>query len=71
MRGIISQDEVAIWDERLLDSIRESLPELRVLLGDMEAVLETEVYRYYHGSMKVFGYQEYTERALVIFLADC
>lgn len=66
MKSIPSND-VWLRDQRLLDTIHGELPALTMLLEDMDDALEAGVYRYYHNSVKIFDYQEYTGRALEIF----
>lgn len=54
-------------DQHLLDAIKAHLPRLEELQKDMEQQLEAGIYRYYHASFKIYGYQEYTRRAVAIF----
>ena len=63
---ILTQEQLMARDNRLLRAIQQRLPALEELLDDIDGHMEGAVYRYYHGSFKIYGYQEYTERALVI-----
>lgn len=50
-----------------LDAIKARLPQLEELQDDIQQQLEAGIYRYYHASFKIYGYQEYTQRAVAIF----
>ena len=51
-------------DKQLLDNIKQKLLQLETLLEEMSGhwVYEDLVYRFYHGSFKVYGLQEITLR---------
>lgn len=53
-------------DNRLLQAIKQRLPRLEEVLHDMEKYMEAGLYRFYDGSFKIFGYQEFTERACAL-----
>lgn len=51
-------------NEELLKSIKERMPVLKELWDDMEKAraYEEGIYRYYHGSFKVYRMQEWTKK---------
>jgi hypothetical protein len=55
-------DEGVTNEKQLLANIRQRLPELKRLLGTINEHwgMEDGVYRFYHGSFKVFGLQDLT-----------
>ncbi|MGH7293673.1 MAG: hypothetical protein ACRELB_02010 [Polyangiaceae bacterium] len=53
----------------LLREIKARLPELRELLEEVDDVADDLVYRFFHQSWKVYGAQDYTERAVVALQA--
>lgn len=56
-------------DQTLLDAIKARLPELERLRLDFTIMYEDRVYRFYHGSFKVYSLQDTTLRTVVIFRA--
>ena len=63
---ILTHEEAMGRDNRLLQAIKQRLPRLEEVLQDMDQYMEAGLYRFYDGSFKIFGYQEYTDRACVL-----
>src|SRR5882724_9673747 len=54
-------------DQRLLDAIKNRLPELEHLRSQLMLMYEDGLYRFYHGSFKVHSLQTSTLSAAAIF----
>jgi hypothetical protein len=54
-------------DQTLLDATKASLAELENLRLEFTVMYEDRVYRFYHGSFKVYSLQDTTLRAVEIF----
>lgn len=50
-----------IRTEELLKALKEQMPMFEELLIEVQRGYEDGIYRYYHGSVKVFGLQNHTE----------
>lgn len=63
-----SSDERPMVKE-LLSGIKEKMPELEELLAQVEGewAMEDMVYRFYHGSYKVYRVQDYTQKMVEMF----
>jgi hypothetical protein len=57
-------DKIRALNEELLQNIKKNLPELEKLLEEVNGhwAAEDLLYRYYHGSFKVYYIQEYTQK---------
>ena len=53
--------------QRLLDIVKNHLPQLEQLLEDMNELQETLICRCYQGSFKAYGFQEKTLEAVSLF----
>lgn len=56
-------------DQPLLDAIKANLLQLERLLVPFQCLYEDGIYRFYHSSFKVYQLQDYTSRAVEIFMS--
>ena len=54
-------------DHALLETIKARLSELEVLHSEMQQAYEDRIYRFYHGSFKVYDLQQDTIQAVTLF----
>ena len=64
-----ADDDQCSKEFKLLAGVKERMPELTELLATMNARCEDGVYRFYHGSFKVYTLQSCTEHTIEIVLA--
>jgi len=54
------EEKIMKLNEELLQNIKKNFQELKVLLKSVNETYENMIYRFYHGSFKVYGVQDMT-----------